>query len=98
MVNHIDLTLGKVDQCSLTLRALQWSGKCLSYREKMIFLFTCVASIPAYLMSLIKYRKWAINSITSQMAHFFWGNLGNVHKYHLAHWGLVTRKKIFGGL
>src|SRR4051812_33774908 len=32
------------------------------------------------------------------MAHFFWGNLGDVHKYHLAHWGLVTRKEIFGGL
>ena len=49
-------------------------------------------------MSLIKFPKWAINAISSQMAHFFWGDLGDVHKYHLAHWGLVTRRKIYGGL
>jgi hypothetical protein len=32
------------------------------------------------------------------MAHFFWGDLDDQHKYHLANWGLITRKKEFGGL
>lgn len=32
------------------------------------------------------------------MAHFFWGNMGDSHKYHLANWGLISRKKDFGGL
>lgn len=32
------------------------------------------------------------------MAHFLWGNMGGVHKYHLAHWGIGARKKTFGGL
>lgn len=59
-------------------------------------LSTCIASIPAYLMSMIKFPKWAINAITSKMSHFFWDNLGDAHKYHLANWGLVSRKKFFG--
>lgn len=49
-------------------------------------------------MSIIKFPKWAIKAITLQMAHFFWGNLGDVHKYHLANWGFVSQKKAFGGL
>ena len=41
-------------------------------------------------MSVIKFPKWAIKAITSQMAHFFWGNVGDDHKYHLANWGFVS--------
>uniref|UniRef100_A0A8I6XF12 Uncharacterized protein n=1 Tax=Hordeum vulgare subsp. vulgare TaxID=112509 RepID=A0A8I6XF12_HORVV len=50
------------------------------------------------MMAVMKLPKWAINAINSQMAHFLWGNMGDQHKYHLAHWGLVSRKKDFGGL
>lgn len=32
-----------------------WMGKYLSYRGKLILLCTCIASIPAYLMPLIKF-------------------------------------------
>jgi hypothetical protein len=32
------------------------------------------------------------------MAHCLWDNYEGHHKYHLADWGLVTRKKEFGGL
>jgi hypothetical protein len=32
------------------------------------------------------------------MAHFFWGNMGDQHKYHLANLGMVSRKKEFVGL
>lgn len=49
-------------------------------------------------MSTIKFPKWAIEAITSQMAHFLGGNIGDDHKYHLANWGLVSRLKDFGGL
>ena len=75
-----------------------WLGKHLSYRGKLIILTTCIASIPAYLMSVMKFSKWAIDAITSQMSHFFWGNVGDTHKYHLASWGLIAQKKEFGGL
>lgn len=56
-----------------------------------------VASIPTYFMSIMKFPEWAIDTISSQMSHFFWGNLVEVHKYHLANWGLVSRKKELGG-
>ena len=48
-----------------------WLGKHLSYKGKLILLTTCIASIPAYLMSVMKFPKWAIEAITSQMSHFF---------------------------
>lgn len=49
-------------------------------------------------MVVIKFLKCAINAINSQMSQFLWGNLGDQHKYHLANWCLVSRKKTFGGL
>uniref|UniRef100_A0A8R7PMT6 Reverse transcriptase domain-containing protein n=1 Tax=Triticum urartu TaxID=4572 RepID=A0A8R7PMT6_TRIUA len=52
-----------------------WLGRYLTYKWKIILLCACVISIPAYLMYVIKFPKWAINAINSQMAHFFWGNL-----------------------
>lgn len=75
-----------------------WLGRYLTYRGKLILLCACIVSIPAYLMAMVKFPKWAINAINSQKAHFFWGNIDDQHKYHLANWGLVTRQKNFGGL
>lgn len=46
---------------------------------------------------MIKFPKWSIEAITSQMAHFFWGNMGDEHKYHMSNWGLMSWKKEFGG-
>uniref|UniRef100_A0A8I6WLN0 Reverse transcriptase domain-containing protein n=1 Tax=Hordeum vulgare subsp. vulgare TaxID=112509 RepID=A0A8I6WLN0_HORVV len=75
-----------------------WLGRYLTYRGKIILLCACIVSIPAYLMAVMKFPKWAIKAINSQMSYFLWGNMGEQHKYHLAHWGLVSRKKEFGGL
>lgn len=79
-------------------RIFGWRVKILSYGGKLVLLKTCISWIPTYLMSFIKFPNWVINAITSQMSHFFWGNLGDQHKYHLADWGLVCKKKEFGGL
>jgi hypothetical protein len=73
-------------------------GKLISYEGKLILIRACLASIPTYLLSVIKFPKWAINAIYSQMANFFGGDMDDQHKYHLADWGLITRKKEFGGL
>jgi hypothetical protein len=48
-----------------------WKGR-LSYGARLVLLKACLASIPIYLMSLIKFSKWAIDAINSQMANFFW--------------------------
>lgn len=79
-------------------RICGWRGRLLSYEAKLVLLQTCIASIPTYLMYVIKFPKWAIKAIPSQMARFFWGNLGDNHKYHLANWGVVSQKKAFSGL
>jgi len=80
-------------------RIAGWRGKLLSYGERLVLLKSCLASIPTYLMSVIKFPKWAIESINSQMAHFFWNNVEEGKgKYHLANWQLMAQQKDYGGL
>ena len=58
----------------------------------------CLASIPIYLMSIIKFPRWATDLKNSHMGRFLWNNNEEKHKYHLAHWQLVAQKKELGGL
>jgi hypothetical protein len=48
-------------------------------------------------MSLIKFPKWAIAMINSQISHFLWNNNEDKHRYHMANWQLVAQKKEEGG-
>jgi hypothetical protein len=54
----------------------------LSYGAKLALLKACLASIPIYLLSVIKFPKWTIEAINSQMANFFWDDSEKKHKYH----------------
>jgi hypothetical protein len=49
-----------------------WNGRLLSYGARLLLLKVCLDSIPIYLMSFIKFTKWAAEAISSQMANFFW--------------------------
>jgi hypothetical protein len=69
-------------------RIAGWRGRLLK---------TCLASIPIYLLSIIKFPRWAIDMINSHMGHFIWNNTEDHHKYHLANWQLVSQKKEMGG-
>src|ERR1041384_8455564 len=75
-----------------------WGGKLLNYQSRLVLLKACIASIPMYLLLVIKFPNWAIAAINSQMSHFLWSDSDGNKKYHLAHWDLVTLKKEFGGL
>jgi hypothetical protein len=59
-----------------------WQGRLLSYGAKLALLKACLASIPIYLLSVIKFSKWTIEAINSQMANFFWDDSEKKHKYH----------------
>jgi hypothetical protein len=67
-------------------RIAGWRGRLLSYARRLTLLKACLASIPIYLLSVIKFPRWAIDMINSQMGHFLWNDNVDLHKYHLANW------------
>lgn len=79
-------------------RIAGWRGRLLSLSGKLVLIKTCLASIPVYLMSVIKFPSWAITLINSQMAHCLWSDSENRKKLHLVNWETVTISKEFGGL
>ena len=81
----------------LIKRVAGWRGKLLSSAGKLTLLKSCLASIPIYLLSVIKFPKWAIESINSQMGNFLWNDNEGKHKYHLSNWPSLTQEKDYGG-
>lgn len=79
-------------------RIAGWKGRLLSNAAKLTLIQSCLASIPIYLLSIIKFPNWAIKSINSNMANFLWNDSEGKHKYHLANWQSLAQKKEFGGL
>ena len=82
----------------LTKKAAGWRSRLLSHAAKLELVRSVPSSIPIYLLSVIKFPKWAIALINSQMAHCLWDDYEGHFNYHLANWGLVSQKKEFGGL
>jgi hypothetical protein len=68
----------------LIRRATRWRGRLLSYNSRLVLIKYRLASIPVYLLSFIKFLKWAIKLIESHMAHYLWNNDVDSHRYHLA--------------
>ena len=51
-------------------RIAGWKGRLLSYACRLTLLKSCLASIPVYLLSVIKFPRWAIDLINTHMGHF----------------------------
>lgn len=79
-------------------RGAGWRGRLLSPAKRLVLVKVCMASIPTYLFSFIRFPKWAISLMNSQLAHCFWDSYDGHFKYHLANIELLTMKKEFGGL
>jgi hypothetical protein len=47
-----------------------WKGGLLSYGARMVLLRAFLTSVPIYSMSLVKFPKWAIETINFQMTIF----------------------------
>jgi hypothetical protein len=75
-----------------------WKGKLLSYGARLTLIKAGPSSILIYLMSIIKFPKWAIKAINTQMANFFWDDQGDKHKYHLSNLQTLCQNKDKGGL
>ena len=78
-------------------RVAGWKGKLFSSVGKLTLLRSCLTSIPIYLLSVIKFPKWAIESINSHMANFLWNDQNGNHKIHLSNFQSLTQRKEFGG-
>jgi hypothetical protein len=64
-------------------RITGWNDRLLSYEARLALLRACVASILIYLMSMIKFPKWAIEAITYQIGiHWHMGK-------NLEGWGFL---------
>jgi hypothetical protein len=68
----------------LIKRIVGWRGKLLAYSSRLVLIKPCLASVPVYLLSFIKFPKWTIRLIESQMSHCLSNDDEISHKYHLA--------------
>jgi hypothetical protein len=75
-----------------------WRGRLLNHVVKLELVRSVLASIPLYLLSVIKFPKWAITLIKSQMSHCLRDDYEGHHKYQLANWDMVLQKNEYGGL
>lgn len=82
----------------LLKRIAGWRGKLLSLAARALLIKSCLASIPIYLLSFIKFPKWAIRILNTHMSNYLWNDSDEAHKYHLANWELVSMKREHGGL
>lgn len=55
-------------------RVAGWRGKVLSHAARIVLIRTCLASIPTYPLSFIKFPKWAIRLISTHMANCLWND------------------------
>jgi len=81
----------------LIKRIAGWKGKLLSIAGKLTLLKSCLASIPIYLLSVIKFLKWAIENINSHMTNFLWNDQEGKHKYHLSNFQSLAQRREYGG-
>lgn len=79
-------------------RMAGWRGNLLSYVAKLILVKSCLASIPIYLLSFIKFPKWAIRILHSHLENCLWNDNPKARSYHLANWESLNMLKEYGGL
>ena len=75
-----------------------WRGRLLSSAARVTLIKTYLASIPVYLLSFVKFPKWALQLLNTHMANCLWDDTTEKHKYHLVNWETVSMCKEFGGL
>jgi hypothetical protein len=79
-------------------RIAGWRGRLLSYAARVVLIKACLTSIPIYLMSFIKFPKWAIKILNTHLANCLRNDNPESHKIHLVNWDSVSMMKDYGGL
>ncbi|WVZ50554.1 hypothetical protein U9M48_001796 [Paspalum notatum var. saurae] len=79
-------------------RVAGWRGIFLSHAARLVLIKSCLSSIPIYLLSFIKFPKWAIKLINAQLANCLWNDVEGNRKYHLVNWEKNSYVQRFCGL
>jgi hypothetical protein len=74
-----------------------WRDRLMAYSSRLTLIKTCLSSVSIYLMTFIKFPKWTIRLVETQMAHCLWTTSEDKHNYHLVNWRQICMKKEFGG-
>lgn len=77
-------------------RMAGWRGKLLSLAARALLIKSCLARIPVYLLSVLKFPKWAIKILNSHMGNSLWNNSKNAHNTTLPIGGLWLCAKSLG--
>jgi hypothetical protein len=75
-----------------------WSGKLLSLEAKRILIQIVLSSIPIYLLSFLKFPKWPLKLINTQLANYLWSDEEGSRKIHLANYSSIYMFKSYGGM
>ena len=73
-----------------------WRGRLFFSAARVVLIKTCLANIPVYLLSFIKFPKWALQLINTHMA--LREDEVDKHRYNLVNWESVSMCKNFEGL
>jgi hypothetical protein len=57
---------------SIIKRIAGWRGRLFNHASRLVLIMSFLASIPIYLLSVLKFPKWTVTTINSQMAHCLW--------------------------
>jgi hypothetical protein len=74
-MKYTEVPLHHNKEDNLLKRAIEWRGKLLSHAARLELVRSTLASIPLYLLSVIKFPKWVIKLINSHMSHCLWGTI-----------------------
>lgn len=77
-------------------RMAGWWGRLLSHDAKSILIKSCLSIIPIYLLSFIKFPKWAIKLINSHLARYLCDGSEDRHKFYLANCESVNMLNEYG--
>jgi hypothetical protein len=68
----------------LLKRIAGWRGILLSQAARAMLIKTCMASISIYILSFLKFPKWAIKLLNTQMANCLWNECEGNSRYDLS--------------
>ena len=82
----------------MTQKLNGWKTRCLSLARRVTLAKAALATIPSYIMQIVKLPKIVCTKIDCICFQFIWGSSNYKKRVHLVSWDKVCRPKEVGGL